>query len=53
MHHFLCAEAEENKDKLKEIEDVCNPIISKLYQKSGGEGGSGDEDEDMGGHDEL
>ena len=47
-HH---AEAEEFKDKLKEVEDVCNPIISAAYGKGGEEGGSSDED--LGDHDEL
>jgi len=49
------AETEAFKDKLKEIEGVCNPIVSELYQKSGGgdkaEGGSGDFDDFD--HDEL
>ena len=44
------AEADEYKEKLKEVEDVCNPIVSKAYQ--GGEAG-GDDDEDLGDHDEL
>merc|ERR1712158_146119 len=30
------AEVEEFKDKQKEVEAVCNPIISKLYQQQGG-----------------
>ena len=30
------AEAEEFKDKLKEVEKVANPIMSKVYQGSGG-----------------
>ncbi|GKB96816.1 heat shock cognate 70 kDa protein 2 [Tanacetum coccineum] len=30
------AEAEEFEDKQKELEGVCNPIISKMYQGSGG-----------------
>ncbi len=45
------AEPDEYKDKLKEVEDVCNPIISQVYQKSGGPSGGGDED--LGDHDEL
>jgi len=49
------AETEAFKDKLKEIEGVCNPIVSELYEKSGGgdkaEGGSGDFDDFD--HDEL
>ena len=30
------AETDEYKDKLKEVESVCSPIITKMYQKSGG-----------------
>ncbi len=30
------AETDEYKDKLKEVEAVCNPIITKMYQQSGG-----------------
>merc|ERR1712173_489368 len=33
------AEVEEFKDKQKEVEAVCNPIISKLYQQGGAPGG--------------
>jgi len=32
---------DEYKDKEKEIEGICNPIISRLYQKSQGAGQSG------------
>jgi len=45
--------------KQKELEEVCNPIITKLYQAHGGPSGGGGEDadfgddEDMPGHDEL
>jgi len=46
------AEAEEYKDKLKEVEDVCNPIVSAAYGKGGEEGGAS-ADEDLGDHDEL
>lgn len=49
------AEKEEFEDKLKELEGICNPIVSKLYQESGGPSGDAgaeadDGDED---HDEL
>lgn len=51
------ADAEEYSEKLKELEEVCNPIIAAVYQKSGGPSaggsGSGDDDDDLGGHDEL
>jgi len=30
------AEAEEFEDKMKELENVCNPIISKMYQGAAG-----------------
>merc|ERR1712110_1318455 len=33
------AEVEEFKDKQKEVEAICNPIISKLYQQGGAPGG--------------
>merc|ERR550525_946800 len=33
------AEVEEFQDKQKEVEAVCNPIISKLYQQEGAPGG--------------
>merc|ERR1719214_528261 len=44
------AEVDEFEDKLKELEGVCNPIISKMYQNAGGAppgadmGGAGAED---------
>ena len=46
------AEKEDFEEKLKEVEAVCNPIVSKVYQQSGGpSSGSDDEDEDL--HEEL
>merc|ERR1712215_365087 len=36
------AEVEESSDKQKEVEAVCNPIITKLYQGAGGAGGMPD-----------
>eukprot|EP00850_Spirogloea_muscicola_P012256 SM000078S22115 [mRNA] locus=s78:565627:569655:+ [translate_table: standard] len=49
------AEKEDYDEKLKEVEAVCNPIISKVYQKSGGgpEGAGADADDDDIDHDEL
>jgi len=48
------ADAEEIKEKHKEVESVCAPIISKHYQGGGGEdGGNGGDDEDDEAHDEL
>merc|ERR1712218_416645 len=32
------AEVEEFQEKQKEVEAVCNPIITKLYQSAGGAG---------------
>merc|ERR1711998_740663 len=50
------AEKEEYEEKLKEIEGICNPIVSNVYQQGGGDGanekGSDDADE-MEDHDEL
>jgi len=46
------ADAEEIKEKQKEVEGVCAPIISKYYQAGGG-GGAGDEEDDEEAHDEL
>lgn len=46
------AEKEDYDEKLKEVEAVCNPIISAVYQRSGGApGGSSSDDDDA--HDEL
>ncbi|EFJ49272.1 luminal binding protein Bip2 [Volvox carteri f. nagariensis] len=45
------AEAESYREKLKEVEDVCNPIIARVYQAGGG--ASGEESEDLRYNDEL
>lgn len=49
------AEKEDYDEKLKEVEAVCNPIITAVYQKAGGApggaGGSADDEEES--HDEL
>jgi len=50
------AEKEEYEEKLKEIEGICNPIVSKVYQQGGDDdssGGDSDETDDMEDHDEL
>merc|ERR1712216_908340 len=51
------AEKEDFEEKLKEVQDICNPIISKVYQESGvapgGGFSGGDDDDDLDGHDEL
>lgn len=43
------AEKEEYEEKLKEIQDTCQPILAKAMAESG----AGGDDEDLGGHDEL
>merc|ERR1711865_168645 len=45
------ADAEEIKEKQKEVEGICAPIVTKYYQ--GGEGGGGGAEEDDDAHDEL
>merc|ERR1719473_2593646 len=40
------AEAEEIKEKHKEIEGTCAPIVSKYYGGAGGAGGEGGEEEE-------
>merc|ERR1711959_369151 len=50
------AEKEDFEEKLKEVQEVCSPIISKVYRESGGAPGGGDDfggDDDLDGHDEL
>ena len=49
------AEKEDFDEKLKEVQDACSPIISKVYRESGGAPGGGDfgDDDDLDGHDEL
>jgi len=52
------AEKEDYQEKLKELEGVCNPIVSKLYEEHGGGGGGeddefDDDDDEMPDHDEL
>jgi heat shock protein 5 len=40
------AEKDDFEDKLKELQSVCDPIISKVYQGMGGQGMSGDDDDE-------
>merc|ERR1712022_76869 len=48
------ADAEEIKEKHKEVEGICAPIVSKYYgQGGGGGGGGGGDEEDDEAHDEL
>eukprot|EP01056_Protomagalhaensia_sp_Gyna25_P006095 Protomagalhaensia_sp_Gyna_25__6094@NODE_980_length_2336_cov_101_235525_g780_i0_p1_GENE_NODE_980_length_2336_cov_101_235525_g780_i0NODE_980_length_2336_cov_101_235525_g780_i0_p1_ORF_typecomplete_len657_score184_83HSP70/PF00012_20/1_7e127HSP70/PF00012_20/9e02MreB_Mbl/PF06723_13/7_2e28MreB_Mbl/PF06723_13/1_1e03PilM_2/PF11104_8/1e02PilM_2/PF11104_8/6_6e06StbA/PF06406_11/2_9e06StbA/PF06406_11/3_6e02DDR/PF08841_10/0_00066DDR/PF08841_10/8_1PpxGppA/PF02541_16/0_00091PpxGppA/PF02541_16/51FGGY_C/PF02782_1 len=47
------ADIDEIKDKQAEVEKLVNPIIQKLYPSARGGPGSGDDDDDDLGHDEL
>jgi heat shock protein 5 len=49
------ADKETLDEKKKELEGVCNPIVSKLYQQQGGApgGAPGGEEEDLPDHDDL
>merc|ERR1712170_268839 len=47
------ADAEEIKEKHKEIEGICAPIVSKYYGAGGGGGGGGAEEEEEEANDEL
>merc|ERR1712072_1240820 len=40
------AEKDDFEDKLKELQAVCDPIIQKVYQASGGQGQAGDDTSD-------
>lgn len=46
-------EKEDYDEKLKEVEAICNPIITKVYQKSGGSGAGGESEDDEDLHVEL
>jgi heat shock protein 1/8 len=37
---LILLQTEEFKHKQKEVESVCSPIITRLYQSAGGEGGA-------------
>merc|ERR1712227_186679 len=39
------AEKDDFEDKLKELQSVCDPIIQKVYQAAGGQGGAGGEEQ--------
>merc|ERR1712185_844399 len=47
------ADAEEVKEKHKEVEGICAPIISKYYQGGGGGGDAGGDEDEEEAHDEL
>jgi heat shock protein 5 len=40
------AEKDDFEDKLKELQAVCDPIIQKVYQASGGQGQGGEDNSD-------
>jgi heat shock protein 5 len=40
------AEKDEFEDKLKELQTVCDPIVAKVYQQAGGQGGAKDAEEE-------
>ena len=40
------AETDDFKEKMKEVQDICQPIIAKAYEKGGAGGAGGQEDED-------
>ena len=44
------AEKDDYETQLKDLQSICDPIISKVYQKQGGQGGSSSEDEE---HEDL
>jgi heat shock protein 5 len=44
------ADKEDFEEKLKELEDVCSPVISAVYQRSGGAPADTHDEDD---HDEL
>jgi len=44
------AEREDFEQHLKDLQSICDPIISKIYKEHGGQGGHGYEDED---HEDL
>ncbi|GAQ88457.1 heat shock protein 70 family protein [Klebsormidium nitens] len=46
LDHNQLAEADEFEDKMKELEGICNPIISKMYQGGGAAPGGGAEYDD-------
>jgi heat shock protein 5 len=44
------AEKEDFETQLKDLQSICDPIISKVYQKTGGQGAQSSEEED---HEDL
>jgi len=44
------AEEDDYREKLKEVEDICSPVVSAAYQA---DGGAEADDDDLEDHDEL
>ena len=40
------AEKDDFEEHMKDLQRVCDPIVGKVYQRSGGQGGSGDNYDD-------
>jgi heat shock protein 5 len=40
------AEKDDFEEKLKEVQAICDPIVAKVYQKSGGQGGADSKEEE-------
>jgi len=47
------ADLEDYKEKLQELQELVNPIVSGVYEGAGGDGGYDDDDDDWDDHDEL
>merc|ERR1712070_1258947 len=47
------ADVEEVKEKHKEVEGICAPIVSKFYGNTGSDGGNVGDEEEEEAHDEL
>ena len=42
------AEKDDFEDKLKELQAICDPVIQKVYQATGGQGQGGDASDEIG-----
>merc|ERR1712014_470259 len=47
------ADLEDYKEKLQELQELVDPIVSGVYEGAGGDGGYDDDDDDWDDHDEL
>lgn len=41
------ADKDDFESQMKELQGICDPIIAKIYQSQGGQGGSYDDDEEF------